>query len=189
MDAARILQNEPNLAFLMIGDGTERKKLAAMAAGLPQVRFIPMQPKEKYAQVLAASDACLVTLRPEVLTPVVPSKLLTIMAAARPALASLPLTGDAPKIVNDARAGIVSPAGDAAALACAIQRLKRDPNLAEEYGQSGRAYAIRHFSRPACVRQFEQVLREIAPQETIAIDMAKEGSSSNSYELPTILPK
>ena len=189
VDAARLLAGEPNLTFLLVGDGTERETLGNRAVDLPHLRFIPMQPKEKYAQVLAASDACLVTLRPEVLTPVVPSKLLTIMAAARPVLASVPLGGDAPAIVTDARAGIVSPAGDAPALADAIRLLKRDPKRATIFGQSGREYAIRLFSRPACIRHFEKVLRDIAKETQLPERAAPPTASSTSYELPTTLPK
>ena len=189
--AARLLKWEPGLTFLLVGDGTERQRLGEMSSDLPSVRFVPMQPKEKYGQVLAASDACLVTLRPEVLTPVVPSKLLSIMAAARPVLASLPLGGDAPKIITDARAGIVSPAGDAPALADAVRLLKRNPKRAALFGQSGREYAIRRFSRPACVQQFEQVMRSIA-RATASAGIAKSEHSPShpkSYELPTTLPK
>lgn len=164
IEAARILKNEPELVFLMIGDGTERAKLEEQARGLANVRFLPMQPKEKYASILAASGACLVTLRPEVATPVVPSKLLTIMAAARPVLASMPLGGDAPEIVRQADCGIVMPPGNPVALAEAIQKLKRNPSLAAALSARGRAAAEQRFSRPACVREFETVFRKIAKQ-------------------------
>ena len=200
VEAARLLAGEPNLTFLLVGDGTERERLRQMAGHLANVRFVPMQPKEKYAEVLAASDACLVALRPEDLTPVVPSKLLTIMAAGRPVLASLPLMGDAPKIVNDSRAGIVAPAGDPAALADAVRALRQNPARSAHFGQNGREYAVRHFSRPACIRQFEQVLRRISHARGVSIDDANPQTSSsttamppprspNSYELPTTLQK
>ena len=193
IEAARLLSAERDLTFLLIGDGSERQRLADLAAGLHNVRFVPMQLKARYSQVLAASDACLVTLRPEVQTPVVPSKLLTIMAAARPVLASLPLGGDAPKIVIESQSGIVCPAGDAAALADGVRLLKRDPARAASLGKNGRDYAIRCFSRPACVGQFEKVLkhaaREAAPAVPIASGLAKKVPSSTSYELPTTLPK
>jgi colanic acid biosynthesis glycosyl transferase WcaI len=198
VEAARVLANEPSLTWLLIGDGTERQRLRELASDLPNVRFIPMQSKEKYPAILAASDACLVTLRPEVLTPVVPSKLLTIMAAARPVLASMPLDGDAPKIVADSRAGILSPAGNALALADAVRLLMSDPERAATFGQNGREYALRHFSRPACIRQFELVLRGIARQPGVSKEIEASTASSaqgaaprstNSYELPTTLPK
>lgn len=164
VESARILNNEPGLVFLMIGDGAERAQLEQRARGLANLRFLPMQPKEKYASVLAASDACLVTLRPEVATPVVPSKLLTIMAAGRPVLASVPLGGDAPEIVRQSDCGLVVPPGDPIALAEAIRKLKQNPELARAQSERGRAFAEQRFSRPACVREFESVFRKIAKQ-------------------------
>ena len=109
IEAARELAAEPNLLFLIVGDGVEKEKLELQAAGLPNVRFLPIQPKEVYPQVLAAADACLVTLRREVRTPTVPSKINTIMAAGRPILASIPLHGDAPRLIQAAEAGITAP--------------------------------------------------------------------------------
>ena len=94
VETARLLANEPGLVFLLVGDGIEREPLERQAAGLPNVRFLPMQQKERYPEVLAAADGCLVTLRPEVSTPTVPSKIATIMSAGRPILASIP-AGDA----------------------------------------------------------------------------------------------
>ncbi len=57
--------------------------------GLNNVRFLPMQPKHLYPQVLAASDVCLSTLHPAIVVPAVPSKIMTIMAAGRPVLAAV----------------------------------------------------------------------------------------------------
>lgn len=161
VEAARQLVNESDILFMLVGDGAERERLVRQAEGLPNVRFAPMQPKERYPQVLAAMDTCLVVLRPEVATPVVPSKLLTIMAAGRPVLASMPVHGDAPGIVRDAECGIIAPAGDAQQLAEAILNIKQNANLAGRMGENGRRYAEIHFSRPACVHQFEEVFEQV----------------------------
>ena len=157
VEAARLLTGVPDLAFLLVGDGVERPEMERQAAGLPNVRFLPMQPKSRYPEVLAASDASLVVLRSEVATPVVPSKLMTIMAAGRPVLSSMPLAGDAPRIVTDSGCGLVVPPGDAAALARAVLALKDDPASAGRMGDAGRRWAVERFSRPACVREFEKI--------------------------------
>jgi glycosyltransferase involved in cell wall biosynthesis len=162
MDAARRLAGEPGLVFLMVGDGSERGRLESMAAGLPNVRFLPMQPKNAYPELLATADACLVTLATDVKTPVVPSKLLTIMAAERPVLASLPLTGDAPRIISDSGCGIAVEGGDARGLAEAALALKRDPALAGRMARNGRRTAETEFSREACIRRFETVFQGTA---------------------------
>ena len=162
VEAARQLAREPGLVFLLVGDGADRANSEAMASGLPNVRFLPMQPKERYPSVLAAADACLVTLRPEVATPVVPSKLLTIMAAGRPVLASMPLAGDAPRIIEESGAGIACEAGDARSLADAVLYLKKNRDVAAGMAKNGRRFAEEHFSREACVREFERVFAQTA---------------------------
>ena len=106
VEAARHLANEPEILFLLVGGGVELEKLKKQAEGLRNVRFLPIQPRDVYPQVLAACDVALVTLRAEVTTPTVPSKISTIMAAGRPIIASIP-PGDAPRIIAEANGGIV----------------------------------------------------------------------------------
>ena len=52
------------------------------AAGLPNVRFVDMQPKERLPEVLAAADIHVVPLKPGLAWSSVPSKLYSILAAA-----------------------------------------------------------------------------------------------------------
>ncbi len=132
-----------------MGDGVEKPKLQKLAAEnhLDNVFFLPMQqPKEKYPEVLSASDLCLVTLRQEVKTPVVPSKILSIMAAGRPVLAGLPLDGDAPRLIAEARCGKAITPGNPEAMAQAILQLYQDPKMRGQMGARGRKYAVQHLS-------------------------------------------
>ncbi len=161
IEAARLTEGEDGLLWLMVGGGAERDRLAAAAEGLTNVRFLPMQPKEKYPSVLADADVCLVTLRPEVATPTVPSKIATIMAAGRPLIASIPAAGDARRVIEEAGAGVVVPPADASALADAVVALKRDRDRLADMGRSGRAYAESHLSREACVTLVEDVLKSV----------------------------
>jgi glycosyltransferase involved in cell wall biosynthesis len=120
-----------------------------------------MQPKEKYPEVLAASDVCLVTLRPEMKTPVVPSKIMSIMAAGRPILASLPLESDAPQLIREARCGLCLPPGDTQAMAQAISRLRADQTLRKHMGAEGRRFAVQHFSLERCAAYLESKLQRM----------------------------
>jgi glycosyltransferase involved in cell wall biosynthesis len=160
VEAAARLKDAPEVAFLLVGDGPEKARVQAKAQGLGlgNVRFLPAQPYERYAQVLQASDACLVNLKPALTTPVVPSKLLNILASGRPVLANLPPEGDAALIVRQAKAGLCLAAGDAAGLAEGVLALWRDPALAAELGRNGRRYAEAHFSRAACAGEYERLL-------------------------------
>ena len=160
VEAAWQLADEPGLTFLMVGDGAQRQKLEEQAHGLSSMRFLPMQPKHVYPQVLAACDVALVTLRPEVTTPTVPSKIMTIMAAGRPLVACLPREAgrDAAHWISEAQCGLVVPAGDASALAAAVLKLKHDRLASQVMGDNGRRYAEKHFTTATSVGMIEPVL-------------------------------
>ncbi len=159
VDAARLLADDPSVRFVLVGDGVDKRALQEQAEGLTNVQFVPMLPQDRYAEALHACDVGLVTLRPEVRTPTVPSKIPTIMAAGRPIAAAIPLAGDAPQLISSAGAGLVTAAGDAGALAQSIRSLASDPGRARQMGVLGRAHVEAHLSREACVRRAEGVLR------------------------------
>jgi glycosyltransferase involved in cell wall biosynthesis len=161
VETAALLRDHPAILFLMVGDGPEKEAAIAraQALGLSNMRFLPMQPWEKYPDVLAASDVSMINLNRNLTTPVVPSKLLGIMASGRPVVASVPMDGDAPKIVAEAACGLCVPSGAAQELADAILTLYRDPALAEAMGQRGRRYAEAHFSRESCVTHYEALFQ------------------------------
>lgn len=157
LHSARILKDQKDIAFLLVGDGVEKAKLQKLAQEnqLNNVFFLPMQPKDKYLEILSASDLCLATLRREVKTPVVPSKILSIMAAGRPILASLPLDGDAPRLIAEAQCGMVITPSDPEAMAQAIMRLYHDPKLRETMGDRGRRYVVQHLSLEGAAESIE----------------------------------
>ena len=161
--SAKILENYKDIVFLLAGNGpkyeyTIRRK---HDLGLRNVLIIPVQPREKYVKLLAASDVGIVTLNPLVATPTVPSKIKSIMAAARPVLASLPLAGDAPKLIWAAKCGIVVAAGDTRSFCSAILKLYKDPELCQEYGNSGRYYVVDHLSALSGAKAYEEIFSSL----------------------------
>jgi glycosyltransferase involved in cell wall biosynthesis len=161
--AAR-LRDYLDILFLMVGDGVEKEKAQARSIelGLSNILWLPMQPWSVYPEILAASDVSMINLHSNLQTPVVPSKLLSIMAAARPVVASLPHNSDARRILAEAGCGICVKAGDSQALAGAILNLYSGRALIGEMGRRGRAYAEAHFSRQACTSHVETVLKNAA---------------------------
>jgi glycosyltransferase involved in cell wall biosynthesis len=160
--SAGCLTENGRILFLLVGDGVEKGRAQTLGEDmkLGNLLWLPIQPWSVYPEILSASDACLINLHPELRTPVVPSKLLGIMAAARPVIASLPAESDARRIIADAGCGICVNAGDERGLAEAIQRLESDRALGEDMGRRGRAYAEERFSREACTGKIEAILKK-----------------------------
>ena len=159
INCAELLKSYKDILFLLIGDGIKKNGLIKRAndLNLDNVKFLPLQPKEVYPLVLEASDICLVTLNKSVITLVVPSKLLSIMASGRSVVASVNLKGDTPKIIKAAQCGYFVEADDTEGLSNAILKLYHNPTLRDEFEVNGRKYAVKHFSRKICIEKYEKL--------------------------------
>ncbi|MFX0209141.1 MAG: glycosyltransferase family 4 protein [Candidatus Hodarchaeota archaeon] len=165
IDTANMLRDKDDIEFFIVGDGVEKGKMMGKTRelGLKTVRFLGMQPKSVYPYVLASSDVQLVTLNSKVQTPVVPSKILSIMAAARPVLASIPLGGDAPKLIEDSGCGFCVEPKDPRKLSGKIVYLYKNRDICEKLGKQGRKYVVENLSLSKIVydikRMFDDILR------------------------------
>jgi len=163
IECAALLQADANIVFLLVGEGVQEARWKGMVAdrALRNVRFLPMQPRERYAQILAASDVCLVPLDAALRTPVVPGKLQSIMASGRPAITIVHPGGDTPKLVDESGGGINVPPGQPHILAEVIRRLKVDPAWRDRMGRRARAFAEAHFSIARCADSYEAIFTEV----------------------------
>lgn len=129
LQVAAALREEREFVFLFIGGGAQRAELAQAVATkkLPNVRFLPAQPREKLAASLAAADLHLVTLRPGCEGLVFPSKLYGIAAAGRPVVFIGPADCELARLIRDRGMGIARPREDIAGLAAELRRLRNDP--------------------------------------------------------------
>ncbi|MGA1794853.1 MAG: glycosyltransferase family 4 protein [bacterium] len=160
--AGRLLE-EPDIRFLIVGDGRDRDRLEGEAArrGLCNVTFAGFYPKEAMGEVLAASDACVATLRDiPMFRTTYPNKVFDYMAAARPVI--LCIDGVIRSLMEEARAGICVHPGDDAGLASAIRRIARDPERAAAMGRAGRRFVEKHFNRKKQAGEFAHLAEGLA---------------------------
>jgi glycosyltransferase involved in cell wall biosynthesis len=162
LDAARLLAPH-GVRLLMVGEGAEKAALKARAAaeGIANVTFWDQQPRERVAEVIAASDVCLVLLRDlPLFRSVIPSKIFEFMGCGRAILTTV--DGESRSILDRAGAGLFSPPGDAAALAEALRALAADPARCQAMGSAGRAFVEREYSRPVLAARYLDLLSRLA---------------------------
>lgn len=148
LEAAELLRDRSDIAFLLVGDGAERERLVAEVAArrLSNVVMLGQQPKSAMPAIWAASDAALVLLRRvDTFKTVIPSKMFEAMAMACPMI--LGVEGEAKTLMDAGGAGIAITPESAAELAAAVTRLADEPVFAAGLGESGRAYVAREFDR------------------------------------------
>ena len=161
LEAARRLAGREDVVFVINGAGSARPVLEADAADLPNVIFVDLQPRERLAEVLAAGDIHLVLLRKGFATSSVPSKLYSILAAARPLVASVDPGTEVARVVDEAEAGTAVPPDDPDALVEALLDLIDDPERCEAMGAAGRGF-VETWPSPADVaRRYEDLFDEL----------------------------
>ncbi len=152
VEAARALRDRADLAFVVCGDGPSLAALKAMAEGLANLSFHPLQPMERLGELLGLATIHLLPQIPEAADLLLPSKLANMFASGRPVVATAaPGTGLAAEVAG---CGLVTPPGDAAAFAAAIARLADDPALARELGAAGRARAEARWDKASVIAGF-----------------------------------
>jgi colanic acid biosynthesis glycosyl transferase WcaI len=151
VEVARAFESKENALFVMCGDGAARPRIERAAAGLSNVRFIPLQPVERLNELMNLADIHLLPQRRDAEGLVMPSKLTTIMASGRPVVAGA--SGDSDVGRAAAAGGIVVPPGDAGAFSEAIGRLLADAGMRDRLGTSGRAYAVANWERSTILRR------------------------------------
>jgi putative colanic acid biosynthesis glycosyltransferase WcaI len=162
--AERFQKTEPDVLFMLVGEGADRERITAIARakGLSNIRFVPQQLREKVPDYIAASDACLVLLKKsEVFETVIPTKMLEFMSCAKPVI--LGVSGQAQQMIESSRAGICIEPENVDQLCKAILKLRKEDWLRESLGRNGREYIIRNLSRERTADEYLQVLNEVIP--------------------------
>lgn len=164
--AAVKVQEDQTIKIALVGDGAERAKLdeAIRASGLSNIRLLPLQPAAEFPKVLAAGDALLINQAPLIRDSVLPSKLLTYMAAERPVIAAVHPESTTADLVRRASCGVVTAAGQPAALAASIRYMAAASKVSIDLsgmGRRGRRYVAEHFERVSILKKWDDLLADL----------------------------
>ena len=164
INAAKLFKNNPEILFVLIGDGMEKLKLITVAKeqNLTNVQFLGSVSKDKIVDFINAADVCTAILDP-VFTTTYPNKVFDYMACARPVV--LPIDGVCRKlVVDEARAGLFVRPEDAEDFKEKIFYFYNHPEARETMGQNGRRFVIERFDRQKLANQYLEIIKGIKPR-------------------------
>ncbi len=148
--AARLLAFRSDIIFVVCGDGAMKPQIESAAAGLRNVRFIPLQPSECVPDLLGMADIHLLPQSPEAADLALPSKLSGMLASGRPVIAMCRHETEISEIVS--KCGMVVAPENGAELARAIIELADDPEARALLGRRARRFAEENFERDAVLQ-------------------------------------
>ena len=170
LDAAEILKPRADIRWIILGDGrasswvqeeVRRRRLD------DAMILIGRQPIERMPSFFRGAHALLVSLRKDpIFALTIPGKVQSYLAAGLPLVGML--DGEGARIIREAEAGLVCPAGAGEELAIRVRSLAdMSPVEREHMGIRGRDYCQVHFDREALIGNLEawilEVIKESSP--------------------------
>ncbi len=149
------------VTFVFVGEGAQRDALAAEAAGLSNVRFLPFFPGSKIPSVLAAADAHLITVKRGLEGVVVPSKIYGILAAGKPIVAVSPMETDVANLSMRQGFGVAADPDRPEELVAAVRALASDSGRVGKMGVAARESA-RDYDRVRELAKFVEIFEGIS---------------------------
>jgi glycosyltransferase involved in cell wall biosynthesis len=163
VEVADLLQNNPDIHFLIVGDGAEKERIAAgiKTRQLKNMTLLPLQPKQHVPYYLSQIDVGLVILRDDPLfRTVIPSKMFEFMAMQRPILLAAP-EGEATHIVTNFNCGVVVEPDNPQKFAEKVIQLYDHPESCMSMGQKGYQAALNHFNRDLLAGQMFKIIQDL----------------------------
>lgn len=163
--AAQLAEARGNpVRFVLLGDGSQRAKLEALAVGCSQIDFLDPLPGDHYVRAMKSADVLLVNERPGLVEMAVPSKLTSYFSTGVPVLAATGTGSTAAHEVVASGAGIVVEPGVPVDLVGGALRLSEDRVAGRVIGARGPAYCESMLSEQASLDAFNAWVVELAAQ-------------------------
>jgi len=161
LEAASQLVDNPEIQFVLCGEGAARAKLFETYEKLPNVLWIPLQPVERLNDLLNMADIHLLPQRGDVADLVMPSKLIGMLASGRPVLATAHAGTQVAQVVGSC--GKVIEPGDVQAVVQGLLELLHSPQQRTILGTAARQ-ASYEWDKSNVLRRFEGQLYSLCGQ-------------------------
>ncbi|WP_238403185.1 glycosyltransferase family 4 protein [Paenibacillus mesophilus] len=148
LELAALYRNHDHIAFLIIGDGTEKQwlKERIRELALSNVHLKERVPTSDYDELVRACDVGLINLNRRFTIPNIPSKTLSYFEAGIPILAAVDPNTDYGDILKEAQAGLCSVTGELDKYRENFEKLYRDRAFRQRLGANGRKYLEQHWT-------------------------------------------
>ena len=154
--APSIVSEFPQTRFVLAGDGESRRVFEQQVNGLGlQQNFMFLGCRDDIPDILASCDIAVLPSKAEGL----PNAVLEYMAAGLPTITSR--VGGNSELIQDNVTGLLVPPQNSEALANALLRFLRDPELARQLAAEGQRVAAQDFSFERLVREVDRLYTEL----------------------------
>jgi len=169
IDAARLLERQYEILFLIVATGSQFSCFAAAVecGARPNLVAVPLPgSRDQQSDTLAAGDVVLITFKSGMGGVSVPSRMYNAMAAGKPLIGVTESDSELAFVIREEAIGWVVQPGDAAALARAISEARADPDRLKQMGLRARVVAETKYSRQVVLAQYASLVESLANESS-----------------------
>ncbi|MBW3644000.1 MAG: glycosyltransferase [Actinobacteria bacterium] len=164
------------LRFVLMGDGSDRKRLESLGQDVDALEFLDPQPAEVFMDVLAAADVLVLNERASVRDMSLPGKITSYFLSGRPVVAAVRRDGVTARELERSGGALVVAPEDPATLLDAVSDLVADQHLKDRLVSAASVFAEQHLDRSTL----------LARAERFVAGLASGGSGTQPIEATTI---
>lgn len=160
---AGLLQNEKNIIFQMVGEGSQKKDFvnAVKEKKLKNIVFLPLQKQDMVSDVYSACSTCIIPLKHGVIGNSVPSKAGLLMACKRSIVTSSDKGSKYNAMIKDNGLGFAYGDDESEKMAEAILKLSRDEKLCKDMGIRGYEFGHKLYSRTENMKKYIELFKRM----------------------------
>jgi colanic acid biosynthesis glycosyl transferase WcaI len=173
IETAVLCRDIPEIVFVIVGEAKALQRLQkyCLDCGADNVLLLPLQPREKLPEMLAAADVGLIVQKRNIISFNMPSKIPLMLASGRAIIGSVPKNGTAAQAIQLSGGGLVVDPESPPALADAVKKLYANPTLAAHLGKTGRKFAVENYSFDQALQTYEELFSHVISPEESSVDI------------------
>ncbi len=160
-DLCRQISASDGIKIVVVGDGSYKNKLKEQLRQHAFVTFSDPVPYEELNDLLCSADVHFLFQKNEVVDTVMPSKILAMMASAKPSIITGNKSSEVASIINQSEGGFYFSDDKVQTVYEKLLELKGNPSLCEQTGAKARTYVLEKFSEEMILEKFCAKIEEI----------------------------
>lgn len=157
---ARAIDTE-RFEIIIVGDGSKRVWLEEAIAAYSNITMYAPVAYEELSDLLCSADVHILFQKPEVLDTVMPSKILGMMASAKPSIITGHAQSEVATVMSKSQGGYYSSEKELNTVVNQLEKLVNSPDIAKEMGAEARQYVVSNFAKNQILDAFLEQLMQL----------------------------
>jgi colanic acid biosynthesis glycosyl transferase WcaI len=154
-------KDREDIEFIVVGDGAKKNWLIEKIKKIKNVKYYPPVPYEELPDLLCSADLHVLFQKEDVIDTVMPSKLLGMMASAKPSLVTGNLKSEVAKVLKESKGGEFLESSDINKISNFIEKLNNNKDQIQIYVDNARQFMIKYYSKNKVLKNLKNKINEI----------------------------